>query len=119
MAQPPGFHSGDKTMVCKLQKAIYGLKQAPRAWYESLTTLLSFGFTQSKCDPSLLIYNAQGHHMFLLIYVDDILLTRSSPSLIQSVITKLTGIFSLKQLGTLNYFLGIECKHTSQGQIYL
>lgn len=51
------FTSADRYLVCKLKKAIYGLKQAPQAWYERLTsTLISFGFVRSKCDPSLLIY---------------------------------------------------------------
>ena len=37
MTQPHGFAGSDKSVVCKLKKAIYGLKQAPRAWYERLT----------------------------------------------------------------------------------
>ena len=48
MTQPPGFESSDKSLVCKLNKAIYGLKQAPKAWFERLkVTLLKFGFTDN------------------------------------------------------------------------
>jgi histone deacetylase 1/2 len=54
MQQPPGFEGSDKTMVCKLHKALYGLKQALRAWFDRLkAALVVFGFTASKCDPSL------------------------------------------------------------------
>lgn len=120
MTQPCGFISSDKTLVCKLQKTIYGLKQSPRAWYERITgTLLSFGFTQCKCDPSLLVYNLHGHCIYILIYVDDIFITGSSLKLVQVAITKLNGAFYLKQLGDLDYFLVIEVKHTPNDCILL
>lgn len=86
MAQPPGFEIGDKSTVCKRQKAIYRLKQAPRAWYDRLTkTFLSFGFIQSKCDPSLLIYNKSGICLYVLVYVDDIIIAGSSASFSSSL----------------------------------
>lgn len=91
--------------MCKLQKAIYGQKQAPRAWYERLTsTLLTFGFVRSKCDPSLLIYKKNGQCVYMLIYVDDIIITGSSSCLIQQMITQLNHVFAFKQLGDLEFF---------------
>lgn len=103
--KPPGFISTDTSLVCKLNKAIYGLKQAPRAWYDRLTkTLINFGFEQCKCDPSLLIFNNKGCCIYMLIYVDDIILTGSSPTMLQQLITKLDIVFSLKQLDDLDYF---------------
>nr|KYP62479.1 Retrovirus-related Pol polyprotein from transposon TNT 1-94 [Cajanus cajan] len=120
MMQPPGFEVSDKTLVCKLNKAIYGLKQAPRAWYDRLTkTLLGFGFVQSRCDPSLLIYKQSQVCIYMLIYVDDIIVTGNSHSLVQSFISKLNGVFALKQLGDLDYFLGIEVKRTNSGSVIL
>lgn len=78
MSQPPGFEIGDSSMVCKLEKAIYGLKQAPRAWFEKLaSTLVRFGFTSSKCDLSLFIQITSSHITYVLVYVDDILVTGS------------------------------------------
>ena len=57
MIQPPSFEVADKSLVCKLNKAIYGLKQAPRQWFDRLkSTLLQFGFIGSKSDSSLFIY---------------------------------------------------------------
>ena len=104
MTQPHGFAGSDKSVVCKLKKAIYGLKQTPRAWYERLTkTLLTFGFVQSKCDPSLLVFKTVSDCLYLLIYVDDIIITGSSSVLIQKLITKLHAVFALKQLGNLEF----------------
>ena len=88
MAQPPGFV--DPTFpshVCRLHKSLYGLKQAPRAWYNRLSEfLISIGFQALKVDTSLFILFFSGAIFYLLVYVDDILLTRSNPTLLQLLI---------------------------------
>ena len=91
MCQPPGFIDSDRpTHVCKLRKAIYGLKQAPRAWYSELYRyLISSGFQKSLADTSLFVYRQGRDFVYLLVYVDDILVTGTSPHLIQSVIQNL------------------------------
>jgi hypothetical protein len=62
-----------------LIKALYGLKQAPRAWYARLCQRLeSLGFVASKADTSLFFYNRGGYNMFVLVYVDDIIVASSS-----------------------------------------
>jgi histone deacetylase 1/2 len=120
MTQPSGFESSDKTLVCKLHKALYGLKQAPRVWYEKLThTLLQMGFVKSKCDPSLLVHHQNGACTYVLVYVDDILITGSAPHLIKDLIDKLNIKFALKQLGEVDYFLGLEVHHKSSGPLLL
>lgn len=53
--------------------------------------------------------------MFVLVYVDDMLATGSSANEIRSLVTQLTATFSLKDLGDLNYFLGIEVLKNSSG----
>lgn len=76
MPQPPRFEKEDSSLVCKLNKSLYGLKQAPKVWYEKLTHILVyFGFIHIKCDHSLYIYSHQGITLYVLIYVDDILIT--------------------------------------------
>jgi len=106
MQQPQGFENYDSTLVCKLHKAPYGLKQAPRQWFERLTTaLIQFGFQASKCDPSLFTYAKQKQVVYLLVYVDDIVITRSSSSLVSALVKQLDSVFSLKQLGMLEYLL--------------
>jgi histone deacetylase 1/2 len=80
MKQPPDFESDDTShLVCKLDKALNDLKQAPRAWYSRLSTkLISLGFEASKSDTSLSIYQKGGVIIYMLIYVDDIIVTASS-----------------------------------------
>lgn len=120
MQQPPGFEESNKKLVCKLQRALYGLKQAPRAWYECLTAvLIQFGFKASRCDPSLFTFTKQSSRLFVLIYVDDIIITGSSLDLITNLIDKLNFKFALKQLGDLDYFLGIKVKKTASGSLLL
>lgn len=120
MVQPPGFVAENKKLVCRLNRALYGLKQAPRAWYERLSsTLLQFGFQSSRCDPSLFTYIKGSHKLYILIYVDDIILTGTSTALIKEVIHKLNFEFALKELGQLDYFLGIEVKRLPSGSLLL
>jgi histone deacetylase 1/2 len=81
MRQPPWYV--DKRYpnhVCKLDKSLYGLKQAPRAWYARLSTkLITLGFTPSKADTSLFYFNKHGVMVFVLIYVDDIIVVSVTP----------------------------------------
>lgn len=66
--------------VCKLCKVIYGLKQAPRTWYNELQTFfLQYGFKNSLPDASLFIYNNNGILLYMLVYVDDIIITGNNP----------------------------------------
>lgn len=117
MSQPPGFLDKDKpSYVCKFRKAIYGLKQAPRAWYQEFRTfLMSYGFRTSVADPSLFMYNHNGTNIYLLVYVDDIIITGPSPTTLQDLLTRLAARFSLKDLGTLSYFLGVEVLPHTKG----
>jgi hypothetical protein len=110
MSQPPGYqHPLYPNHVCKLQRAIYGLKQAPRAWFSRLSTkLLELGFHGSRSDSSLFIYKTKSLTMYTLIYVDDIIITSSQPVAIEDLLHSLTHDFAVKDLGTLNFFLGLE-----------
>jgi hypothetical protein len=93
MQQPTGFvDPAMPTHVCRLHKSPYGLKQAPRAWYKRLSDfLLSVGFHVSKVDTSLFILKVNHDICYLLVYVDEILLTGSNSSLLQSLITLLSS----------------------------
>ena len=96
------------------------MKQAPRQWFDRLkSTLLQFGFVGSKCDSSLFIYKHQVHVVYLLVYVDDIIITGSSTPLVQQLTTNLNTAFSLKQLGHLDYFLGLEIKYLPNNSILM
>lgn len=55
----------------------------------------------------------------MLVYVDDIIVTGNSPTHIQQLIQKLNSQFALKQLGDLEYFLGIEVSHQPDGSLFM
>lgn len=117
MHQPMGFVDSTKpNHICKLSKAIYGLEQAPRAWFDSLkNALLSWGFQNTKSDTSLFILKGKDHIIFLLIYVDDIIITGNNTKFLDVFIKQLNVVFSLKNLGELHYFLGIEAHRDASG----
>jgi hypothetical protein len=101
MRQPPGYvDKSCPNYVCKLDKALYGLKQAPRAWYARLSIkLIALGFVPSKADTSLFYFNKHGVTVFVLIYVDDIIVASSSPKAIDDLLHSLKQEFALKDLG--------------------
>lgn len=100
----------------KLEKALYGLKQAPIAWYSRLSTKLhELGFKSSKSDTSLFFYSKGDITMFMLVYVDDIIIASSSNNATDVLLKSLNQEFALKDLGELHYFLGIEVKKVNDG----
>ena len=102
--------------VCHLHKAFYSLKQAPRAWFARLSSWLNeLGFLPSKSDYSLFILRTPHLTCFVLIYVDDIIVTCSNSSAITSFISQLGTEFAVKDLGPLNFFLGVEVLPVSGG----
>ncbi|RVX15410.1 Retrovirus-related Pol polyprotein from transposon RE1 [Vitis vinifera] len=123
MDQPPGFDgrtNQEQKLVCKLHKALYGLKQAPRAWFDKLKISLQwFGFSSTKSDQSLFVRFTNCSSFFVLVYVDDIVVIGSSSQEIHELISKLSGLFSLKDLGELSYFLGIEYRSVVGASEYI
>lgn len=115
MKLPDGF-SAPSTKVCKLKKSIYGLKQSSRQWFTRLTTeLVHQGFQQSKYDYSLFTRRQDHQLIIVVVYVDIILITRASVSQIQGLKDHLHKIFSIKDLGLVNFFLGLEIQHLQEG----
>ena len=95
------------------------MKQAPRSWFNKLkTALLSWNFIVSTSDSSLFIRHSGKDVLFLLVYVDDILLSGNNSNLIQQTIAKLNSVFALKNLGNVGYFLGFEAYRDGTG-LYL
>jgi hypothetical protein len=115
--QPAGFIDKDKPdHVCLLSKSLYGLKQAPCAWFQTFVgTLHTLGFLATGSDSSLFVYKHGNNVAYLLIYVDDIVLTVSSTALLQRIISHLSSTFAMKDLGPLHFFLGIQVRRTKDG----
>ncbi|PKU68279.1 Retrovirus-related Pol polyprotein from transposon TNT 1-94 [Dendrobium catenatum] len=119
MHQPPGFHDAlHPNYVCRLKKALYGLKQSPREWYSTLSNhLVSYGFNISNSDHSLLTFKNGNTRLYILIYVDDILLTGNSTSELDKLLSNLHFHFQMRNLGSLSQFLGIQTLQTEAGII--
>jgi hypothetical protein len=69
--------------------------------------LASIDFVDAKSDTSLFIYRRDDDTVYLLLYVDDIVLTASTADLLQRTIVSLQWEFATKDLGPLHHFLGI------------
>jgi hypothetical protein len=108
-SQPTGFADpAHPDLVCRPHKSLYGLKQAPRAWYSQFATyLLSLGFVEAKADTSLFIFRRGADTVYLLLYVDDIIMTASSTTLLCHTISALQREFMMKNLEPLHHFLSI------------
>lgn len=114
MRQPTSFVDPLlKDHVCRLHRSLDGLKQAPRVWFQRLWQHLhTLGFCDSVADFSLFIQSTPHHTTYFLVYVDDILVTGSSPVEVQQVIASLSHTFAVKNLGSLHYFLGIQATYS-------
>lgn len=118
MKIPQGFVKEGETRVCRLKKSLYGLKQASRNWYQKFTnSILDLGFKQSKADHSLFIQQRGKGFIAALIYVDDVIIVGNDTKEIQRTKDRLNELFSIKDLGNLKYFLGIEVARTAEGLV--
>jgi hypothetical protein len=115
MEKPQGFIQ-NSSLVCRLKKSLYGLKQAPRAWYEKMDSyLLSHDFVRCKSDCNVYMLRTTDSLMILVLYVDDILITGSFDSTIVVVKDILHDRFSMKDMGPLHFFLGLEISQDALG----
>ena len=109
MIQPEGFVSKDPNKVCKLQKSIYGLKQASRSWNIRFDEIIKmFGFIKNEDEPCVYKKISGSIVVFLILYVDDILLIGNDIPSLQSVKEWLSKNFSMKDLGEAAYILGVK-----------
>ena len=76
-----------------------------------------YDFVKSKSDVSLLVRKCLGDTVFVLVYVDDIIFTGSNIFSVDQIIASLASQFSIKDLGNLHYFLGVELICSSEGLI--
>ncbi|GJR32852.1 retrovirus-related pol polyprotein from transposon TNT 1-94 [Tanacetum coccineum] len=96
VAQPLGFIDFEKPdHVYKLKKALYGLKQAPKAWYDRLKHfLIKHEYNIGMVDNTLFTKKKSSNLIIVQIYVDA---------------------YEIKQMGELNFFLGVQIKQMEDG----
>jgi hypothetical protein len=109
MAQPKGFAiKGKEHIACHLKKSIYGLKQASRQWYLKFDdTIRNFGFKENEEDNFIYAMFRNEKFIFLILYVDDILLASSDVSLLLEIKMFLSTNFDMKDLGEASFVLEI------------
>jgi hypothetical protein len=109
MVQPPGYEQGGPDTVCHLRKALYGLRQAPRAWHTKLKKELEQnGFKASEADAGLFILDEGEHKVYLLVYVDDILIASKDMGSVEHAKKVMSSSFDVRDLGEARFFLGME-----------
>ena len=102
--------------MCRLRKSLYGLKHSPLAWFGKFNQAIeAFGKQKSKFDHSVLYKNSSSDIILLVVYVDDIVITRSDSKGILSLKSFLYSQFHTKDFKMLNYFLGVEVMRSKQG----
>jgi hypothetical protein len=112
MKQPKGYVvKGNKELVCKLKKSLYGLKKSPRTWYQNFDTyMFGLGFTKIKEDHCVYFKLIGDHLIYLVLYVDDMMLMGNNKEIIHDVKTHFSSKFDMKDLGASNFVLGMEIK---------
>ncbi|RZB60244.1 Retrovirus-related Pol polyprotein from transposon RE1 [Glycine soja] len=120
MEQPPGFVAqGEYGLVCKLHRSLYGLMQSPRAWFGKFSHVVQMlGQKRSEADHSVFYcHTSPGKCVYLMIYVDDIVITGNDTTTITQLKEHLFSHFQTKDLGSLKYFLGIEVAQSGDGVV--
>jgi hypothetical protein len=110
MKQPEGFiEKGQEHLVCKLKKSIYGLKQASRSWNVHFDQVIqSYDFDQCPNEPCVYRKCEGNAVVFLVLYVDDILLIGNNVKMLSTVRVWLSKQFEMKDLGEAGHILGIK-----------
>jgi hypothetical protein len=121
MEQTAGFvANGQEGMVCKLLKSLYGLKQAPKQWHEKFDrTLTSVGFVVNKADKCVYYRYGGGEGVILCLYVDEILILRTSLDVIKDTKDFLSNNFEMKDLGESDVILNIKLLRAGDGGVTL
>lgn len=118
MRQPMCF--SDKTnRVCRLRKSIYGLKQSSRVWNKKLTSVLTqqLGFTQSSVDQCIFFKHSVENTIIIAIYVDDMLIFGSNPTMITKLKKALMNHFKMNDMGEVSSILGMNVVRNRDGSI--
>lgn len=115
MSQPEGFiEKGAEEKFCLLKRSLYGLKQSPQQWYLIFNDfMLTHGYKRSQYDSC--VYHrtlASGDAIYLLLYVDDMLIACKLREEIEQLKDELSSEFEMKDLGPAKRILGMKIVRT-------
>lgn len=121
MKQPPGYETeGKEHYSCELRKSIYGLKQAAKTWNDTLHKILAtHEFEQSNADPCLYVKGKADKKLYLVVYVDDMIVAGTSTEHIDKLTKTLDVHFRITDMGFLKHFLGIQARRDGEGNFYI
>ena len=123
MQQPEGFTVlGKEDYVSLLKKSLYGLKQSPRQWYKRFDLFMTtHGFKRSNFDSCVYFKRCDdGSFVYLLLYVDDMLIAASSKEEVRKVKAQLSKEFEMKDLGAAKKIPGMEIvRNRAADRLYL
>ena len=110
------FGEGGTVLVWKLHKSLYGLKQSGRNWNFVLSDFFrSIGFRQSEVDACLFVKFDNKYCLFVVIWVDDIIIATDSEKALTVTKNLLKKRFKMSDLGEISWFLGIEFHVSNSG----
>ncbi|GJW65930.1 retrovirus-related pol polyprotein from transposon TNT 1-94 [Tanacetum coccineum] len=111
--QPEGFKvPGKEDHVCRLKKSLYGLKQSPRQWYKRFDSFM-IGHGYDRCSYDECVYLRKfpdGSFLYLVLYVDDMLIAAPNKDQIRELKDQLSNEFDMKDLGAAKRILGMEIR---------
>jgi len=124
MHSPLGIQTKSRNgerLVCKLNRSLYSIKQAPRSWHTLLSSChISYGFCQSKTDPSLYTLIHDGHLFTLAVFVGDCLLIGNKCKFLKVFQHDFSSRFKVEDIGPAIWILGCSIhRNRSRGTLHL
>jgi hypothetical protein len=119
MVQTEGFKQpGTKNLVCRLKKSLYGLKQSPRKWYKRFESYtIQIGYTRCEYDCCVYVCILEdGSYIFLLLYVNDMLIVAKSMCEVNRLKSLLHKEFEMKDLGAVKKIMGMEIRRDREAR---
>ena len=105
----------------RLIRSLYGLKQAGLLWNKLITkTLLDYGCQQLESDPCLFTYTSGEQHLYIAMYVDDLLFCSTDDSIVDNLLKYLEEQFGeVSEVTEGQSHLGLFIEHLPDGSIKL
>ena len=110
--EPKGYETGENK-VYKLKRALYGLRESPRAWYDCFHKFIEkLNFVRSNYDYCLYVNNTNKDPIYILVFIDDLLICCKNNKIIDEIKESLMKRFSMKDLGKVGNYIGIDIDYS-------